>query len=122
MTLDFEKWIFFGKPFIQAYQLQEQIAFYSVACHESFESKINRIEPYHCILQYECPYKPEFKMGSSKKHYSIYPMSVSNDDIKDYETIKSNLTTLKNAASDKIKKYYEDTLTYLAICRKSSKG
>ena len=41
ITIDREKLIFFGQPLIDAYLLEEDVYYYGIVCHNSFEKQIN---------------------------------------------------------------------------------
>lgn len=50
--------IFLGQPYIDAYLLQEDLKYYGIVCHHSFDNKISEFD--HCshtILNVETPFK-----------------------------------------------------------------
>ena len=42
ITVDKEKSIFFGQPIIDAYLLEEDVHYYGIVCHNSFEKQVNK--------------------------------------------------------------------------------
>ena len=72
-TADFEKSLFFGKPLIEAYQLEEELHLYSAVLHHSFEKKLINEEYSNAelsnnirLIKYKTPLK-----GGKSWHYHL---------------------------------------------------
>jgi len=68
MTLDTDNSIFFGRPLIDAYLLQEELTFYGIIVHSSFEQEIfkKNYEESSVIKRYLCNLK-----NGNAFHYTI---------------------------------------------------
>lgn len=118
MTLDFKKSIYFGQPLIDAYTMEQDLAFYGVVCHGTFESSINNfpVNEYHNLHLYDCP----FKTGNIN-HYLIFPMSVKSNNDADFLATRKNVYGFRIDTSGTIRKYIDNTLKYLDFVRKEAK-
>jgi len=67
MTVDFEASIFFGQPLIDAYLLEEELAFYGIAVHSTAEF-LNNLKDDENIIEYLCPFKT-----ASANHLTVTP-------------------------------------------------
>jgi len=66
-TADFDKSLHFGKPLIDAYNLQNELAFYGVAIHDTVEKKFDSATfKSHLLHRYKTPLK-----GGSVYHWVI---------------------------------------------------
>lgn len=120
MTLDTTRSIFFGKPLIDSYLLQDELHFYGVIVHSSAEKEMNR---FHnkiktvFLTNYNCP----LKLGSSY-HWTIHPISADpigdgKEDNKDFEDLMISVKKLKERTSGHLRRYIDNTEFYLSFVR-----
>lgn len=121
MTVDIENSIYFGQPLIDAYLLGEQLQYYGVVFHASAEKKITELyrdsnERVNVIQKYNC----KFKEGEAS-HLTIFPLLLIKElngkkfDKRDeyYKNYLANLNNLKFETSGHLRKYIENTESYL---------
>lgn len=110
MTLDFKESIFFGQPLIDAYLLQDELAYYGIVVHSTAESK-RGYKKDESIIEYPCP----FKKGKSI-HLTIFPNSLLIDfmeGVDNYAKLRKKVVNLRLKTSGAIRKYIDYTLEYL---------
>jgi hypothetical protein len=56
-TADFEKSLYFGKPIIDAYELQNELLLYGVVLHHTMEKKLKELKFNDFICNYDVPMK-----------------------------------------------------------------
>jgi hypothetical protein len=119
MTLDTDNSIFFGQPLIDAYLLQEELAFYGVVGHGSAEIEIDNhdIDKLVFLKNYFCPFK-----NATVKHLTIYPFyshpSSSGQEFdselkQKQNNLLSSITKLRYRTSGHLRKYVDNTDAYL---------
>lgn len=117
MTLDAKNSIFFGKPLIDAYLLQEEMNFYGIICHANIEEKIDdflsKSKEINFKIEYLCPLK-----NGATNHLTIYPMDILNtknaeEDKKRREKMFDAIKQLRYKTSGHLRKYIDNTETYL---------
>lgn len=122
MTLDTKMSIFFGKPLIDAYLLQEEIHFYGVLFHSSVEYELqarNANWP-----SFTSVYPCNLKTGSAK-HMTIYPMharSKNDEKYKDkYLALMKAIRELRLNTSGHLRKYIDNTEQYITYINEAHK-
>ncbi|MDP3096679.1 MAG: hypothetical protein Q8M86_01885 [Syntrophales bacterium] len=119
MTLDTDNSIFFGQPLIDAYLLQEELAFYGIILHATSEQEMTKIgskSPYF-VKHYSCP----FKNGNSL-HMVIPPLFTLSQEPKHQEYMEKlflSFDKLRFKTSGYLRKYIDNTELYLNIMKKS---
>jgi hypothetical protein len=114
MTLDFENSIFFGQPLIDAYLLQEELYFYGIILHSTFEKAIMLMDspPTSFIDDYVCPLK-----NGTSNHVIIYPMHTRLGKVKGHEAnnkiLFESLVKLRLRTSGYLRKYIDNTESLL---------
>jgi len=109
-TADFDRSLHFGKPLIDAYELQNELHLYSVALHHSAEQHlidigiIDRFEK-----DYLYKYKTPLKGGKKVKHYLV---ALEGDLLKS-ENLKSTSSKLYSTVSGHTRLYVDHTLEFL---------
>lgn len=123
MTLDTDNSIFFGQPLIDAYLLQEELAFYGVVSHGTADREIESHDINRLVFlkSYPCPFK-----SATTTHLTIYPLysHPSSSKQKFEEQLKkkqSNLlesiNKLRYRTSGFLRKYIDNTDAYLKFVR-----
>jgi hypothetical protein len=122
MTLDYANSIFFGQPLIDAYLLQDELVFYGIVVHATAEEEIDKAnqekKTINFVKRYLCP----FKAGSSY-HLTIYPLYSDPSVLKmekyteDGAKLSKSVTALKYRTSGHLRKYVDNTETYLKMVR-----
>lgn len=125
MTFDLNNSIYFGKPLIEAYTLQEEVEFYGIVLHGKAEEQVSRLfsnksDHPGFLFKYDCI----FKQGRSK-HLTIYPMNalspnrVEEQDRKRKEIIEdlynqviSGFNRMYYMTSGHLRKYLDRTEDY----------
>jgi hypothetical protein len=120
MTLDFNNSIFFGQPLIDAYLLQEELHFYGIIAHATFESKLHEMKlmdddslsPY--IKEYLCP----LKQGASN-HLTVLPFCPALNAVSEglfkirVKKTFASVRKLRYGTSGHLRKYIDNTEMYL---------
>jgi hypothetical protein len=127
MTLDTKNSIFFGQPLIDAYLLEQELAFYGIVGHASAEYKIEAIKNKEDLV-YLKRFNCLFKQGSAT-HLTIYPMhshpssnkySVDDEFIYEQKKLLKAVSDLRAMTSGYLRRYIENTETYLKYLREAS--
>jgi len=112
MTVDIKNSIYFGKPLIDAYLLENEMYFYGVIIHSSVENKIKKLSSTELessfITLYKCPLK-----NGIVKHYTVIPFSFIFYEIEIAEEIKNNIIALNSMTSGILRKYIENTSDFI---------
>jgi hypothetical protein len=120
MTLDSARSIFFGKPLIDSYLLQDELHFYGVVVHSSAEKEMsrfgNKIKTLF-ITNYNCP----LKFGSSY-HWTIHPINADPfgdgvEENNDFKKMLNSVKKLRGKTSGHLRMYIDNTETYLSHVR-----
>lgn len=114
MTLDTTKSIFFGRPLIDAYLLQDELKFYGMVGHGSAEAKIHELNSLlstedkflFIVDNFECM----FKAGNAK-HMVIYPMNVFPTETleEEHKELLKSFNKLRYKTSGALRKYVDNT-------------
>lgn len=128
-TADFDKSIFFGKPLIDAYIMEEEIKLSSILLHHTFEKKLKNFkntpklhEDGRCV-EYLTPLQKGFVNHlhlNWMEYYSIF--SLEKEDKINHE-IDNSVTMLKKlylTVSGHPRVYIDNTLKFIEECRKLS--
>lgn len=113
ITIDKEKSIFFGQPIIDAYLLEEDVHYYGIVCHNSFEKQVKK-ENY--VAFWEGNFftaKTKLKSGeivhANVEWYSwMISSETSLEDI--FQTVKGALENIQKQISGKPRMYVDNTL------------
>lgn len=125
MTMDFSRYIFWGKPLIDCNLLLDEILFYGIIIHGNAEKKLAQSSYINKSIfrLYDCPLK-----NGIVKHYTIPPIALTN--CKEYITqikwdgilneikeIHQSIIELRYSTSGHLRIYIDNTDNYLAtIC------
>lgn len=123
VIVDRENHICFGQPIIDAYLLEENQAWFGIACHKSVKSisedkvdvvhfidgkeKIVQIKP--IFITYNVP----LKCGTEK----LIVFAWFNHAMVSYDKIKKELMTLRANGTAKVKIYYDRLLDFMNFCQ-----
>lgn len=117
MVYDEENQLFFGKALVDAYLLEEELAYYGVVFHETMEKLVREaiLNPngtYYPIKDEEVPLK---KGRSQHYHVAWYEMlkNLSQGDIRD--DTKQWLRTLRESVSGNPRVYLDNTLHLIDV-------
>lgn len=118
MTLDTDNSIYFGQPLIDAYLLQEELYFYGVVAHATFEQELSIKEMGNALIaNYLCP----FKMGKSY-HLTITPIFLMTTTTTKHKLQRDELINSCNKfrlkTSGHLRNYIENTELYLNTLKK----
>lgn len=124
MTLDTDKSIFFGQPLIDAYILQEELIFYGIIMHATFEQKMEEIkekeqEKIPFIKNYLCPLK-----NGNSLHKTIAPLFAfllnpqNNEEQIVHDKLFASCNALRFKTSGHLRKYIDNTELYLNTFKK----
>lgn len=119
MTLDTTNSIFFGQPLIDAYLLQDELAFYGIVGHGSFEEQLAKEEkqPWP-IRKYSC----SFKKGNSP-HFTVIPILVesTNPEYKpEIDKMFESVKKMRYKTSGQLRIYVDNTESYLNAMREGA--
>jgi hypothetical protein len=121
MTVDDKNSIYFGQPLIDAYLLQEELAFYGIVVHATVESELHQSKNsfFPQTFLYPCP----FKTGVAN-HLTVYPMygRAIPEHIKQNEKLAVGMGKLKLRTSGPLRKYVDNTRTYLEKLNQAIEG
>ncbi len=104
ITLDEEKYIYFGQPIIDAYLLHEDLHLYTVIADNSFEKRIQELDS-TSLRNFEF-YKTPLKSGKSN-HYLLKPLT------SERTTTLENLKKLYITVSGKPRQYIDNTIDFI---------
>ena len=112
LTIDFDQSIYFGKPLIDAYLLENEINLYGLALDHNVEKylkekKILNHEAISCLITH---YKTPLK-GSKVFHYNVDWLF--GFDQKKHSEIKDKMLNLYNTVSGPTRKYVDNTMDFL---------
>jgi hypothetical protein len=117
MTLDEINSIFFGKPLIDAFLLQEQIYFYGILMHGSAEKEYLKYKATPWVHDYPCKLK-----NGVAKHLTIYPMSAVQskqvEDVKDFANLIKSINDFRLQTSGHLRAYIDNTLDFVTEIHK----
>jgi hypothetical protein len=114
-TSDIEHSVYFGRPLIDAYELQNELRLYGVIIHHTAEKQLNKmninglkmIEDYH-FIKYHVPMK-----SGNIKHYlcdwTIYPQNIEPLNV---------ISKLYNSVSGKPRIYVDNTIDFVREIQK----
>ena len=111
MTVDDINSIYFGQPLIDAYLLQEELAFYGIVVHASVEAELHRRNyTFPHSFFYPCPFK-----GGVANHLTVYPMygRAIQEHVKQNKKLVAGIDKLKLRTSGQLRRYVDHTMTYL---------
>ncbi len=116
MTVDTEKSIFFGQPLIDAYLLQEELAFYGVVAHGTLEQEITATKG--LVLALTTNYPCQFKRGNAK-HVVICPIWVSGiPTVKEcVDQVCESVKRMRYKASGSVRSYIDNTESYICTLK-----
>lgn len=122
ITTNFEKSIFFGRPLIDAYLLQEELLLYGIVVHGSAQKHISEINK--DFILYLTPFK-----GGVAKHYLLNTLDglaelnklLGNQ--KDYglerlTKLERGLDKMRLITSGSLRKYIDNTEVFFKYCYK----
>jgi len=123
MTLDTGNSIFFGQPLIDAYLLQEDLNFYGIIVHSSFEQKLEEKGkeggiPF--IQDYLCPLK-----NGNAIHKTILPIfaNIADPDHQEFnDELFASFKKLRFKTSGHLREYIDNTELYLNSFKRSAKA
>ncbi|MBL0109720.1 MAG: hypothetical protein IPP42_02180 [Saprospiraceae bacterium] len=121
MTLDEENSIFFGQPLIDAYLMQDELAFYGIVGHASAEKEFSThaMDDYPFIEKYLCPFKNGKSMHLTIFPMSLYPYKDQSENRKNAVTkIYKSINSLRFKTSGHLRKYIDNTEEYLETISK----
>lgn len=123
IIVDRENHICFGQPIIDAYLLEENQAWFGIACHKSVKSitedkidvvnvidgkeKIVQIKP--LFIEYDVP----LKYGTEK----LLTFAWFNHALVKYDKVKKELVHLKANSPSRVKIYYDRLLNFMNFCQ-----
>jgi hypothetical protein len=115
-TADFEKSIYFGKPIIDAFELQNEIQIYGVVLHHSVENQLNKINVMNSftkstLLKYPVPIK---KSGNISHYIFDWTQFKAEDDEKCLDMI----TRIYSNVSGSPRLYVDNTIKFLEWLKK----
>lgn len=112
MSVNISKQIFFGQPLIDAYLLQEDVAFYGLVLHDSAEKKLN--EFYENLVGNEKYHDCYVSLKSGKiKHFIldwVGSINFENEKVKAKETALSLMKKHREKTSGGPRKYIDNTI------------
>ncbi|MEQ6123597.1 hypothetical protein AAON49_05305 [Pseudotenacibaculum sp. MALMAid0570] len=125
-TADYEKSIFFGKPLIDAYIMEEEIKLSSILLHHTFEKKIKsyrRVVKLHegsrCI-----EYLTPMQKGAVNhlhlnwmEYYHVYDLEGVKNKNKAIDDYSKKLKKLYLSVSGQPRVYIDNTLKFIEKCR-----
>jgi hypothetical protein len=114
LTADFNRGFYFGRPIIDAFELQKELLYYGVILHHTVEKYLidnnfmHKIEN-GILFRYPSPMK-----SGTITHYSVdWEYFVQND-----KTSQGIITNLYNCVSGKPRKYVDNTVDYIRWLKK----
>jgi len=115
MTLDFKNSIFFGQPLIDAYLLQEELAFYGVIVHSTAEDSIRNSQNKYCF-EYNCPLKK-----TETQRLTILPEFLEPEPLYEisYNDYYNATESLRKKTPINLQVYIDKTLQYLESFKNS---
>ena len=127
-TADFEKSIFFGKPLVDSYLLQEDMKMSSVILHHTMEQKlrtmnyktVNLMEGDRCF-----DYQTPMKYGSVKhthlnwlEYYHLYKTPILEDKLKIFKKYQVLIEKLYLDVSGQARQYLDNTINFMNELKK----
>lgn len=117
-TADFEKSIHFGKPLIDAYELQNQLHLYGVVLHHTAEQQFNSVGAMKKLENDSIhKYKTPMKQGEIN-HYLVtnYP------DLKSETNLEAKYSKLYSTVSGHTRLYVDHTIEFLEFLAKKKQS
>ena len=117
-TADFKKNVFCGIPLVDAYLLGEELGFYGVTLHHTFQRKLvdlgelNHFVKENWIIEYDTP----FKSSGKSKHYCINWLKAVKDDKTD--EVENRVKEFYLSSSGRIRLYVDNTLAFMDFCKR----
>ena len=123
IVVDRENHICFGQPIIDAYLLEENQAWFGIACHKSVKSisedkvdVIQHVDGEEKIIQIKpvfITYNVPLKCGTEK----LIAFAWFNHAVVSCDEIKKELMTLRQNCPLKVKLYYDRVLDFMNFCQ-----
>jgi hypothetical protein len=116
-TADIDRSLYFGKPLIDALDLEKEIVIYSLALHHSVEKYIIENEWLGELLEAQSiiQYKTPLKQGTVN-HY-LTTLTTYNDHLK----IRKSVSNLYSSASGSVRQYIDNTINFIDYIEKELK-
>lgn len=121
MTLDLKNNIFFGRPLVDAFILQDEMLLYGIVLHGSVQNRIMNFPEIGEYNGYTAEYTVQFKNGSGKhlvvfSFFVLPSVAVPKDDI--FHTI-AHLENMRENTSGQLRKYIDNTIAFYENVMKS---
>ncbi len=115
LTADFKKSLYFGKPLIDAYELQTEIKIYGAVLHHSAEKYLTDQQIIDKLdNKYLMKYNTPVKQGHAYHYLVKLDMIGAFDD-----TVNESITKLYCNTSGSTRQYIDNTVEYFNVIRKS---
>ncbi|MCX5846307.1 MAG: hypothetical protein NTW12_08115 [Deltaproteobacteria bacterium] len=118
MTIDTVNSIFFGRPLIDAYLLQEELYFYGIVAHATIEQEIEKKKdrPVSFVMKYLCHFKNGNALHLTISPMFIFPAVPENQKMTD--KLFASFDKLRFKTSGHLRKYIDNTEFYLNTVNK----
>jgi hypothetical protein len=123
-TSDFENSIFFGKPLIDAYQLQEEMKVSSIIIHHTCEKKLKTMKYKETNLleggrtfEYNTPMKFGFVKHMHLNWLEYYSLFISENSDKEFKSYLGLVDKMYLDVSGSARQYLDNTLLFLNKCK-----
>jgi hypothetical protein len=115
-TADFKKSLFFGKPLIDAFELQNELKLYGVVLHDSVEKRMTEIDEIEYLKNHDFLKWYSIPMKSDRINH--YLVNWTDKLIIEKNDPSKMVSSLYNSVSGKPRKYVDNTLEFLDWLKK----
>jgi hypothetical protein len=121
LTADFDSSLYFGKPLIDAFQLQDSLTYYGCVIDNNVESYLKSGKDAGYSSKWLIKYKTPFKLGSVF-HYNLNwlerDLNHNENDKLLVENKEKELNNYYNTVSGSTRLYVDHTIEFFEFCKK----